>query len=124
MSCKRRVYFSHTFSKFLLETLPSPRGFVSQMNSLSQVDKHKKKDRKEGENKIILKTQARGGIDYFQSHSQVRYFGSKLNNKNQNISAPPPKNLTKQFRTKENYITILNLESNTLKQAYEIIKEK
>lgn len=71
-----------------------------------------------------FKTQARGGIDYFQSHSQVRYFGSKLSNKNQNVSAKKKKILMKQFRTKENYITILNLESNILKQAYAIIKRK
>ena len=30
----------------------------------------------------------------------------------------------KQFRTEENYITILKLESNILKQAYAIIKRK
>lgn len=72
-----------------------------------------------------FKTQARGGIDYFQSHSQVRYFGSKLNNKNQKFQPKKKKKiLMKQFRTKENYITILNLESNILKQAYAIIKRK
>ena len=41
------IFFPYILQVSKLETLPSPRVLVSQMNALSQVDKHKKKDRKE-----------------------------------------------------------------------------
>lgn len=52
VSCKWKVYFFlYILQVSNLETLPSPRVLVSQMNALSQVDKHKKKDRKEEKTK-------------------------------------------------------------------------
>ena len=55
---------------------------------------------------------------------QGRHFSSKLNNNNKNISAKKKKILMKQFRTEENYIIILKLESNILKQAHALIERK
>lgn len=59
-------FFLYILQVSNLETLTSPRVLVYKMNALSQVDKHKKTGKRR--NQKNFKTQARGGIDYFQPH--------------------------------------------------------